>query len=129
MEIPQRDGHGIQPDLSRSEWDPRNFEPLVTLGKGNYATVYLVESPQTKQLYAMKVRSKKLIVANSETEYIGTEMTILQQAKKEKHPFVVQVFGAFQNHSYIMLYLEFCQGGSLMQHVSAGQEFTVERTR
>jgi hypothetical protein len=36
--------------VSHSKWDPRHFKSLITLGKGNYATVYLVESSQTKQL-------------------------------------------------------------------------------
>jgi serine/threonine protein kinase len=125
----QRDEVTIRSNVPHSKWDPRQFKTLVTLGKGNYATVYLVESSQTKQLYAMKVRSKKLLQMNSEIESIGTEKTILQLAKKEKHPFVVDVFGGFQTQSHIMLYLEFCQGGDLMHHVQCGEQFNLERSR
>lgn len=129
MEIVQGDESSRHSDLPRGEWDPHNFEPLVTLGKGNYATIYLVESSQTKQLYAMKARLKRLIVENSETDFISTEIEILKRAKKAKHPFVVEVYGGFQTRSSIILYLEFCQGGSLMRHLISGQKFSVERTR
>jgi serine/threonine protein kinase len=50
-------------------------------------------------------------------------------AKKEKHPFVVEVFGGFQTRSHIILYLEFCQGGDLMHHINTGGKFSLERTR
>lgn len=116
-------------NLSRSQWDPQNFESLITLGKGNYATVYLVESSQTRQLYAMKLRSKRLLQMVSDTESINTEKAVLLLAKREKHPFVVEVFGGFQTESHIMIYLEFCQGGDLMHHVNTGEKFDMKRAR
>lgn len=116
-------------NLPRSKWDPQNFESLTTLGKGNYATVYLVESSQTRQLYAMKLRSKRLLQMVSDTESISTEKAVLLLAKKEKHPFVVEVFGGFQTESHIMIYLEFCQGGDLMHHVNTGEKFDMKRAR
>jgi serine/threonine protein kinase len=116
-------------NVPNSNWDPQHFKTLTTLGKGNYATIHLVESSHSKQLYAMKTRSKRIIHENSETEFISTEETILLLAKREKHPFVVDVFGGFQTQSHIMLYLEFCQGGSLRHHVTVGPQFDVERVR
>jgi serine/threonine protein kinase len=115
-------------NLPCSKWDVEHFDSLLTLGKGNYATVYLVESSQTRQLYAMKVRSKRFLYTSSEIVSMSTEKTVLLLAKK-KHPFVVEVFGGFQTQSHIMLYLEFCQGGDLMHHLNTGGQFDIERAR
>jgi serine/threonine protein kinase len=112
-----------------SRWDPTCFETLTTLGKGNYATVYLAESSQTKQLFAMKVRSKVILQANSEMNSMSNEKEILLLAKRENHPFVVEVFGGFQTQSHILLYLEFCQGGDLLHHLNSGTRFGIERVR
>lgn len=120
---------GPHSDDSCSKWDPRRYDSLMTLGKGNYATVYLVESSETKQLYAMKVRSKKLVHECSEMESLSTEKTILQLAKRQNHPFIVKVFGGYQTRSHIMVYMEFCQGGDLMHHVAAGVHFDAERSK
>jgi hypothetical protein len=112
-----------------SNWNPQHFATLKTLGKGNYATVYLVESLQTKELYAMKTRSKRYLDDTSEQWTINTEKTILLLAKREKHPFIVEVFGGFQTQLHILIYIEFCQGGNLMHHLTAGVQFCLERTR
>ena len=115
--------------VPHSKWDPRHFKSLITLGKGNYATVYLVESSQTRKLYAMKVRSKRFLQETSDIESMGTEKGVLLLANRKKHPFVVEVFGGFQTQSHIMLYLEFCQGGDLMHHVNTGGQFSIQRAR
>lgn len=116
-------------NMPRSKWDPQHFEFLTTLKKGNHAAIYLVESSQTKQLYAMKVKSKKSLLVTSEIESINTEKALLLLAKREKHSFVVDVFGGFQTQSHVMLYLEFCQGGDLMHHLTTGGRFEIERAR
>lgn len=116
-----------QQDEATGRWDPQHFESLATLGKGNHATVYLVESSQTKQLYAMKVRSKLLAWSNSDP--IGTEKTLLLLASEEKHPFIVNVFGGFQTPSFFILYQEFCHGGDLLHHLQSGGKFSLERAR
>jgi serine/threonine protein kinase len=116
-------------DSFRDKWDPKHFESLTTLGKGNYATVYLVQSLQTEQLYAMKVKSKRTLEMNSALESVRTEKAILLLAKKEKHPFVVEVFGGYQTQSHVMIFLEFCQGGDLLQLVRTGGPFNTARAR
>jgi hypothetical protein len=116
-------------NILHSTWDPQGFEPLMTLGKGNYAAVYLVEAKQARKLYAMKVRNKRLIHESSERKYVSTEKAILLLAKRDKHPFIVEVYGGFQTQSHIILYLEFCQGGDLMHHIQSGKQFDVDRAR
>jgi hypothetical protein len=124
-----RDEAQYRSNASHNSWNPQSFNPLKTLGKGNYATVYLVEAKQTKKLYVMKVRNKRLIHENSEINYISAEKQILLLAKRDKHPFIVEVYGGVQTQSHIILYLEFCQGGDLMHHIQSGEQFGIERAR
>ncbi|KAF2666433.1 kinase-like protein [Microthyrium microscopicum] len=111
------------------DWNPRNFETLFTLGQGNYGKVYLVEALQTKQLYAMKVRSKAVVQDCQELDSAGAEKEVLLLAKRDKHPFVVEVYGGFQTQSHIMLYMEFCPGGSLMYYLQRQGKFDTQTTR
>jgi len=116
-------------NISFSRWDPQHFEFLTTLKKGTNAAIYLVESSQTKQLYALKVKSKKFLQITSEINAINTEKELLLQAKRGGNPFVVDVFGGFQTQSHVMLYLEFCQGGNLMHYLRASGPFEIDRAR
>jgi serine/threonine protein kinase len=77
----------------------------------------------------MKVRSKRFLQETSDIKSMGTEKAVLLLAKRNEHPFVVEVFGGFQTQSHIMLYLEFCQGGDLMHYVNAGGQFSIELAR
>lgn len=114
---------------SQNEWHPKNFHTLTTPTKGTYSTIHFVQSIHTKKLYALKARNKKLIKENSESTFIHTEKDVLLLAKKENHPFIIEVFGGFQTSSQILLYLDFCDGGSLSQHLQRGGKFGVEKTR
>lgn len=118
----------IPSNISHNTWNPQNFHTLTTLAKGTYSTIQLVQSPHTKKLYAVKARSKTLIQENSETNFILTEKDILLLAQKERYPFIVGVFGGFQTSSQILLYLEYCGGGSLSQCLQNGGRFGVEKT-
>jgi classical protein kinase C alpha type len=112
-----------------SKWDPQHFQFLKTLSGGNFAAVYLVKSSQTQWLYAMKMKRKQFLQETSEVESIKTEKELLLLAKRQNHPFVVEVFGGFQTQSTVLLYLEFCQGGDLMHHVRSSGPFGIERAR
>ena len=70
-----------------------DFEIIKKLGKGGFASVYLVcfkHDPQHK--FAMKVMSKDHITKNNQIEHIMTERNILA---KTKSPFIVDMQYAF----------------------------------
>lgn len=82
---------------------PADFQPLKVIGKGNFGKVLLVRLKPTKEIFAMKVLSKKHIIASNEIEHTMAECDILQ---KLHHPFLVNMHYAFQdeknvNKSYI----------------------------
>lgn len=93
-----------------------DFEPLRCLGKGTYGTVLLVKQAATGKLYAQKqFRKASLTVRKQLVEQTKTERSILESINR--HPFVVKLFYAFQDHEKLYLILEYAQGGELFEHL------------
>lgn len=89
-----------------------DFEPLRCLGKGTYGTVLLVKQISTGKLYAQKQFKKaSLVVRKHLVDQTKTERAILESINR--HPFVVKLYYAFQDHEKLYLILEYAQGGEL----------------
>ncbi|KAI9752304.1 MAG: hypothetical protein M4579_005688 [Chaenotheca gracillima] len=103
----------------------KDFEPLHCLGKGSYGTVLLVKQASTGRLYAQKqFRKASLVVHKKLVEQTKTERSILESVNR--HPFVVKLYYAFQDHEKLYLILEYAQGGELFTHLAAERMFTEE---
>ncbi|KAI5862587.1 kinase-like protein [Durotheca rogersii] len=99
-----------------------DFEPLRCLGKGTYGTVLLVKQRATGRLYAQKQFKKaSLVVHKKLVEQTKTERQILESVNR--HPFVVKLFYAFQDHEKLYLILEYGQGGELFTHLNTEKMF------
>ena len=93
-----------------------DFEPLRCLGKGSYGTVLLVKQYATGKLFAQKqFRKASLTVRKSLIEQTKTERNILESINR--HPFVVKLYYAFQDHEKLYLILEYAQGGELFERM------------
>lgn len=102
-----------------------DFEPLRCLGKGSYGTVLLVKQKSTGRLYAQKQFKKaSLVVHKKLVQQTKTERQILESVNR--HPFVVKLFYAFQDHEKLYLILEYGQGGELFTHLSSERMFSEE---
>ena len=102
-----------------------DFEPLRCLGKGSYGTVLLVKQKATGRLYAQKQFKKaSLVVHKKLVQQTKTERQILESVNR--HPFVVKLFYAFQDHEKLYLILEYGQGGELFTHLSSERMFSEE---
>jgi len=100
-----------------------DFEPLRCLGKGAFGTVHLVKQQVTGRLYAQKQFKKaSLTVHKRLIEQTRTERTILESVNR--HPFVVKLFYAFQDHEKLYLILEYAQGGELFTHLAMERMFS-----
>lgn len=100
-----------------------DFEPLTCLGKGSYGTVLLVKQRGTGRLYAQKQFKKaSLTVHKKLIEQTKTERAILESVNR--HPFVVKLYYAFQDHEKLYLILEYAQGGELFHHLEKERMFT-----
>ena len=102
-----------------------DFEPLRCLGKGTYGTVLLVKQAATGKLYAQKqFRKASLTVRKHLVEQTKTERAILESINR--HPFVVKLYYAFQDHEKLYLILEYAQGGELFERMRAEGMFPEE---
>lgn len=100
-----------------------DFEPLRCLGKGTYGTVLLVKQRTTGRLYAQKQFKKASVVIHKKlVEQTKTERQILESVSR--HPFVVNLYYAFQDHEKLYLILEYGQGGELFTHLNSNKMFS-----
>lgn len=99
-----------------------DFEPMLCLGKGSFGTVLLVRHVPTGKLYAQKqFRKASITVHKKLVEQTKTERTILESVNR--HPFVVKLFYAFQDHEKLYLILEYAEGGELFTHLAMERMF------
>ncbi|PHH73712.1 hypothetical protein CDD82_5313 [Ophiocordyceps australis] len=107
----------------RNKMSSADFESLRCLGKGTYGTVLLVKQRTTGRLYAQKQFKKaSLVVHKKLIEQTKTERQILESVNR--HPFVVKLFYAFQDHEKLYLILEYGQGGELFTHLKTDKMFS-----
>lgn len=99
-----------------------DFEALKVLGKGGYGKVMLVRQKSTGKLYAQKQLKKASMIIRAKTvEYTKAERQILEDVR---HPFIVKLFYAFQDHSKLYLILEYAEGGELWSHLETEKMFS-----
>lgn len=99
-----------------------DFTTLKCLGKGAYGTVHLVKQKSTSRLFAQKqFRKASLTVHKKLVEQTKTERTILESVNR--HPFIVNLYYAFQDHEKLYLILEYAQGGELFHHLAMEKFF------
>ena len=114
---------GLRADTIRRKMCAADFEPIRCLGKGAFGTVHLVKQTATGRLYAQKQFKKaSLTVHKRLIEQTRTERTILESVNR--HPFVVKLFYAFQDHEKLYLILEYAQGGELFHHLAMERMFS-----
>ncbi|XP_070573266.1 ribosomal protein S6 kinase beta-1-like [Ptychodera flava] len=106
----------VNPGMERCS--PMDFELLRVLGKGGYGKVFQVRKVtefNKGKIFAMKVLRKASIVRNAkDTAHTKAERNILEAVK---HPFIVDLFYAFQTGEKLYLILEYLSGGELFMHL------------
>ncbi|QRW02081.1 Serine/threonine-protein kinase [Ceratobasidium sp. AG-Ba] len=106
---------------------PRDFEFMKLIGRGTFGRVFQVRKKDTKRIYAMKVLSKKEIVAKKEVAHTIGERKILQRSLDS--PFLVGLKFSFQTETELYLVTDFKSGGELFWHLQKETRFTEERAR
>lgn len=104
-----------------------DFIILQTLGTGSFGRVHLgvlrvcarliavyffrvVRSKHNLRFYAVKVLNKAKIVRTKQVEHTNDEKTLLEAVQ---HPFIVNLWGAFQDSSNLYMVMDFVPGGEL----------------
>jgi len=103
-----------------------DFDLLVVIGRGSFGKVMKVRKKDSKEIFAMKVLLKEMLVKQNMISYTKTEKAILQSVD---HPFICGLRYAFQTDSKLYLVLDFLSGGELFFHLSKEVKFSVDRSR
>ena len=116
---------GLRTDSPHRKMTANDFTPLKCLGKGSFGTVLLVKQNSTGRLFAQKqLKKATLTVRKKLIEQTRSERQILESVNR--HPFVVKLFYAFQDHAKLYLILEYAQGGELFTHLKMERMFSEE---
>ena len=99
---------------SKTKMAVEDFDLLSLVGKGSFGKVMQVRHKKSGAIYAMKVLSKKHIVANNEVEHTLAERAILERLN---HPFLMNLIYSFQTDTKLYFIMEFVNGGELFHHL------------
>ncbi|TPX47991.1 hypothetical protein SeMB42_g03136, partial [Synchytrium endobioticum] len=104
----------------RRRYKLSSLQVLNTLGTGSFGRVHLVLDVAAKEYRALKVMKKTEVVRLKQVEHTINEKTILEQLR---HPFLVNLFGVFQDSQNLYLVLEYVQGGELFTYLRKSGRF------
>ena len=97
------------------------------IGKGTFGRVFQVRKRDTQRIYAMKVLSKREIVAKKEIAHTIGERKILQRSSD--CPFLLGLKFSFQTDHDLYLVMDYKCGGELFHHLQKEGRFTEDRAR
>lgn len=84
------------------------------LGKGAFGKVSLALHKLSKKLVALKLLNKEFLKNETSKEKVMQEVRIL---KRFRHPNVVKLFETFESQKHIVVVMELCAGGDLLNYV------------
>lgn len=76
----------------------------------SHRAILIVRSKHNLRFYAIKVLSKDKIVKTKQVEHTNNEKTILEAIQ---HPFIINLWGAFQDDSNLYMVMDYVPGGEL----------------
>lgn len=98
-----------------------DFEIIKLVGEGASCSVMQVRKKDTGKLYAIKMMNKDRILTNHKR--MERALMERQVLLKTKHPFIIQMYAAFQTRTHLFFVLEFCAGGELFFHMMKRNRF------
>lgn len=95
---------------TKGKYSLADFEILRTLGTGSFGRVHLVQSRHNQRFYAVKVLKKAQVVKMKQVEHTNDERKMLGEVK---HPFLITLWGTFQDSRNLYMVMDFVEGGEL----------------
>ncbi|KAI5303707.1 camp-dependent protein kinase catalytic subunit, partial [Ascosphaera pollenicola] len=105
---------------TKGKYSLNDFSLLRTLGTGSFGRVHLVQSRHNSRFYAIKVLKKEQVVKMKQIEHTNDERRMLQWVK---HPFLVTLWGTFQDARNLYMVMDFVEGGELFSLLRKSQRF------
>jgi protein kinase A len=103
---------------TKGKYSLSDFEIRRTLGTGSFGRVHLVQSKHNQRYYAVKVLKKTQVVKMKQVEHTNDERKMLQEVK---HPFLITLWGTFQDSRNIYMVMDFVEGGELFSLLRKSQ--------
>ncbi|KAF2270176.1 Pkinase-domain-containing protein [Lojkania enalia] len=112
----------MQPQVrvTKGKYTLGDFQIQRTLGTGSFGRVHLVQSKHNQRFYAIKVLKKAQVVKMKQVEHTNDERRMLQQVK---HPFLITLWGTFQDSKNLYMVMDFVEGGELFSLLRKSQRF------
>ncbi|PVI05581.1 Pkinase-domain-containing protein [Periconia macrospinosa] len=105
---------------TKGKYTLQDFTIQRTLGTGSFGRVHLVQSKHNQRFYAVKVLKKAQVVKMKQVEHTNDERRMLQQVK---HPFLITLWGTFQDSKNLYMVMDFVEGGELFSLLRKSQRF------
>jgi protein kinase A len=115
----------LNPLLSR-RYRLEYFESIRTIGIGSCARVQLAKFLPTQEIVVLKTMKKSRIIRKRQVEHVKNERKILSELRS---PFIIRMYGSFQDKQNIYLVEEFVQGGELYSYLKRSRGLSVSKTR
>ena len=106
------------PRVTKGKYLLTDFTIQRTLGTGSFGRVHLVQSKHNQRFYAIKVLKKQQVVKMKQVEHTNDERRMLQ---KVKHPFLITLWGTFQDAKNLYMVMDFVEGGELFSLLRKSQ--------
>ncbi|CUA77863.1 protein kinase A [Rhizoctonia solani] len=98
----------------------KDFRILHTLGTGSFGRVHLACSRHNHRHYAVKVLNKAKVVQQKQVEHTNSERSVLATVR---HPFIVNLWGTFQDVNNLFMVMDFVPGGELFTLLRKSRRF------
>ncbi|KAJ6014083.1 cAMP-dependent protein kinase type 2 [Penicillium herquei] len=109
-----------QERTTRGKYSQEDFLLQRTLGTGSFGRVHLVQSKHNHRFYAMKVLKKAQVVKMKQIEHTNDERRMLNRVR---HPFLVTLWGTWQDSRNLYMVMDFVEGGELFSLLRKSQRF------
>jgi protein kinase A len=103
---------------TKGKYGLSDFAIQRTLGTGSFGRVHLVQSKHNQRFYAIKVLKKAQVVKMKQVEHTNDERKMLQRVK---HPFLITLWGTFQDARNLYMVMDFIEGGELFSLLRKSQ--------
>ncbi|CEP19277.1 hypothetical protein [Parasitella parasitica] len=98
-------------DAKKANLKPEDFRIVRMIGQGSVGKVYEVIKRDSGRTYAMKVLSKRLLLAENQVDAAFNERNVLVQSLS--NPFIAKLKYSFQTTNHLFLVMEYFPGGEL----------------
>ncbi|KAK6868402.1 cAMP-dependent protein kinase type 2, partial [Candida tropicalis] len=112
--------HVNKDTTTKGKYTLNDFQILRTLGTGSFGRVHLTRSIHNGRFYAMKVLKKQRVVQMKQIEHTNDERRMLKLAQ---HPFIIRMWGTFQDCHNLFMIMDYIEGGELFSLLRKSQRF------